>query len=70
MTFLFLNLKELKEHVDIAYATWIERNQLEWELDLSLITSNGFVIVNHVNKTNRKNIMENKIENKMENKIV
>ena len=55
------NLEELKEHVDIAYAVWIERNQFDWELDLNLIMSNGFKIINPIDKENRKNISQNKL---------
>jgi hypothetical protein len=55
------NLEELKEHVDMAYAMWIERNQFEWDLDLSLITSNGFAIANHIKKPDRKNIVKNNL---------
>lgn len=55
------NLEELKEHVDIAYAMWIERNQYLWEMDLSIITSNGFKIINPIEKNNRINIVENKL---------
>jgi hypothetical protein len=54
-------LEELKEHVDMAYSIWIERNQFDWELDLSLITSNGFAISKPIDKADRKNIIENKI---------
>lgn len=55
------NLEELREHVDIAYAMWLERNQYSWELDLSLITSNGFKIINPIEKKNRISIVENKL---------
>jgi hypothetical protein len=55
------NFEELKEHVDIAYTIWIEKNQIEWELDLSLITSNDFTIAKPVDKTDRKFIVENKL---------
>ena len=39
-------LVELKEHIDMAYAIWSERNQYVWNLDLSLITTNGYKLVN------------------------
>ena len=55
------NLEELRENVDIAYAIWIERNQFDWDLDLSLITSNGFTIIDPVKKSDRKIIVENKL---------
>jgi len=55
------NLEELREHVDIAYAVWIERNQYDWNLDLSLITSNGFEVVKPVKTFDRKNISLQKI---------
>jgi len=55
------NLEELKEHIDIAYAIWIERNQYDWYLDLSLITSNGFEVVKPVKTFDRKNISLQKI---------
>ena len=54
------NLEELTEHVDKAYTIWIERNQIDWELDLSLITSNGFR-VKSIDKADRKTIVENKL---------
>lgn len=55
------NLEEVKEHVDIAYAIWNERNQYEWNLDLSLITVNGYKLINFVDKSDRKNISKKKI---------
>lgn len=55
------NMEELQEHIDIAHAMWIERNQYSWNLDLSLITSNGFKIINPIEKNNRINIVEKKL---------
>lgn len=55
------NFEELKEHIDVAYAIWLERNNLEWNLDLDLITSNGFEIVKPVKIEDRKNISLEKI---------
>lgn len=55
------NFEELKEHVDIAYAIWRERNQYVWALDLGLITSNGYEIVKPVETSERKNISNQKI---------
>ena len=55
--------EQAKEHIDIAYAIWNERNQYEWDLDLSLIISNGFEVVKPVYKSDRKNIMEDKLNN-------
>jgi len=55
------NLEEMIEHIDIAYSIWLERNNLEWNLDLDLITSNGFEIVKPVKIEDRKNISLEKI---------
>lgn len=52
---------ELNEHVNVAYAIWTEKNQFIWNLDLSLITSNGFRIINPVEKNDRKNISDNNL---------
>ena len=54
-------MEELQEHIDIAHAMWIDRNQYSWDLDLSLITSNGFKIINPIEKNNRINIVEKKL---------
>ena len=59
------NEEELKEHIDIAWAIWNERNQYEWELDLSLITANGFDIIKPVGKFDRKTIGLNKINSSL-----
>jgi hypothetical protein len=58
------NLEELKEHIDIAWSIWNEKNQHEWKLDLSLITSNGFELVKPVFTNERKAISINKIINR------
>lgn len=50
------NLEELNEHINTAYATWLERNQYEWNLDLSMITLNNYEIVKPVKIENRKKI--------------
>jgi len=55
------NLEELKEHIDIAYAVWLERNVLEWNLDISLITSNGYEIIKPVKVEDRKNVILDKL---------
>jgi len=56
------NLEELKEHVDIAYSIWNERNQYEWVLDLDIIISNGFEIVKPIGFAERKNVVNQKIK--------
>jgi hypothetical protein len=33
--------EECKKHIKDAFALWRERNENVWELDISLITSNG-----------------------------
>lgn len=58
-------LDELKKHIDTAYDIWMKRNQYEWNLDLSLITSNGYKIITPVEKNDRKNITENKLIHKL-----
>ena len=55
------NIEELKEHIDVAYTIWLERNNLEWNLDLDLITSNGFEIIKPVKIEDRKNISFEKL---------
>ena len=55
------NLEELKEHIDTAWSIWVERNQYEWKLDLSIITSNGFDIIKPVGKEERKQIADEKL---------
>jgi hypothetical protein len=40
---------------------WIERNLYECNLDLTLITSNGFEVVKPVKTSDRKNISLQKI---------
>jgi len=36
------NDNELKIHIDDAYKTWRERNKINWNIDLSIITNSGF----------------------------
>lgn len=55
------NCEELMEHIDIAYAIWFERNNYDWNLDLSLITNNNFTIIHPVKTIDRKNISAKKI---------
>lgn len=55
------NLEKLKEHIDTAYAIWLERNNYVWNLDLDLITSNGFQVVKPVKIKDRINIALEKI---------
>ena len=57
------NMEELQEHVDNAWSLWNERNQHIWELDLSLITTNGFEIIKPIPKENRSCISKEKISN-------
>lgn len=53
------NSEQLREHIDMAYTIWMERNEFTWNLDLSLITSNGFEIIIPVEKNDRKKISDN-----------
>lgn len=55
------NFEELKEHIDTRYAIWIEQNQYNWNLDLSLITSNGFEVIKPIKTFDRKKISLQKI---------
>lgn len=57
------NSEELKKHIENAYTIWLERNNIKWNLDLSLITSNGYEIVQPVFTNERKNILLKNIEN-------
>jgi hypothetical protein len=55
------DLEQLREHVDVSYAIWSEKNQHSWNLDLDLITLNGYNIVKPVYIQDRINIMEEKL---------
>lgn len=50
--------KEVLEHEKNSYKILYERNKIEWDLDISLITNNGIKLKNHLieknNKINRK----------------
>ncbi len=55
------NLSELNEHVNMAYSSWFEKNQYSWNLNLDLITLNGFNIIKPIHIQDRINISENKL---------
>ena len=55
------NVKELNEHINLAYTLWTERNQYDWTLNLELISKNNFEIVKPVKKEERRKIAEKKI---------
>jgi Holliday junction resolvase-like predicted endonuclease len=54
--------EECTSHVDDAFSLWRSRNEYEWELDLSLLTSNGIKLVNPVSRGDRVGIMKSKLD--------
>ena len=57
--------KQCKKHINNAFNKWRKRSQKNWDLDLSLLTSNGIKLQKKVNKKERKTISENKINKKV-----
>lgn len=59
-------LEQSKEHIEMAFAIWNERNQYKWTLDLSLITSNDFgLVIPTPNSQKRIKIASKKLETKI-----
>jgi len=42
-----INDEELKNHINEAYKIWDERNKINWNIDISIITNSGFLIKNN-----------------------
>jgi hypothetical protein len=57
--------KQCIKHIDNAFNKWRKRSEKNWDLDLSLLTSNGIKLQKKVNKKERKTISENKINKKV-----
>ena len=57
-------LEECEKHIKEAFSIWNERNKFDWELDLTLITSNNIKLSNTVNKDERKHIANKTLFNK------
>ena len=55
--------KQCIKHIDNAFNKWRKRSQKNWDLDLSLLTSNGIKLQKKVNKKERKTISENRLKN-------
>ena len=51
------NLEECNEHIEIAYAIWMEKNEIEWILNLDLIKNNGFNIIKSITNPKERNII-------------
>lgn len=54
MDVLGINKHEAKKHIEQAFSIWNERNQLEWELDLTIITDSGIKLADKFDGTKRK----------------
>ena len=50
--------EEVIEHKNQAFQVWRERNEIEWNLDLSLLTDNNIKLSKNVSSEERVNIME------------
>ena len=50
--------EEAIEHKKQAFQVWNERNTIEWNLDLSLLTNNGIKLTQNVSPKERVDIME------------
>jgi hypothetical protein len=53
--------EEAIEHKKQAFQVWNERNTIEWNLDLSLLTHNGIKLTQNVSPKERVDIMEKKL---------
>jgi hypothetical protein len=53
--------EEAQTHIDEAFKIWEERSANDWELDVSLITNNGFKLSKTVEKNLRSKISNERL---------
>lgn len=46
----------LTQHIEDAWRVWKERNEHDWELDISMLTGGGFRIIRSVKTEDRRAI--------------
>lgn len=46
----------LEQHIADAFSLWSERNEFDWELDISMLTDAGFEVIRPVNTQDRRHI--------------